>query len=191
MKDKNGKHILFCVMGRTASGKDTMVREACRYFGLHPVISYATRPQREGEPNTSHFFITKEEMNRINMEEVVAMTQIGEYYYFTTESLLDNSDFYIIDPIGFKQLAGSSKVCDKYCLIGIYLNISSECQKQHSTMRGDNIEVFKKRCIAEDPQFTGFEAECSPDYTIYVRDLDSTCKEFFDIIRQYICAQQD
>jgi guanylate kinase len=43
------EHVLICLMGRTASGKDTLASKLCERTGLRQVISYTTRERRTNE----------------------------------------------------------------------------------------------------------------------------------------------
>ena len=56
---KNNEHVLLCVIGRTACGKDSLVNKLCERTGLKAITSYTTRPRRENEGDT-HIFTTKE-----------------------------------------------------------------------------------------------------------------------------------
>jgi guanylate kinase len=47
----NKEHILLCVLGKTASGKDSLVDQLCQRTGLKQIISYTTRPRRTNEGN--------------------------------------------------------------------------------------------------------------------------------------------
>lgn len=55
---------LIAVIGKSASGKDTLVNYALKNFpNLNKVIHYTTRPKRAGEVDgVDYYFITKEEM---------------------------------------------------------------------------------------------------------------------------------
>jgi guanylate kinase len=41
----NNEHILLCVMGKTATGKDSLVDALCQHNNIQKVISYTTRPR--------------------------------------------------------------------------------------------------------------------------------------------------
>lgn len=53
---------LFCVMGKSASGKDTIFKRlvADESLGLHTVVPYTTRPVREGEIEGVEYHFTDE-----------------------------------------------------------------------------------------------------------------------------------
>lgn len=89
---------MYCIMGRSASGKSTLAREAAKHFNYKVVKSYTTRPIRPGEnpETTDHIFITKRDV--IQYEgHMVAKTEINGYLYFTTIEMLRESDIYVID----------------------------------------------------------------------------------------------
>ena len=101
MSDK--EHVLLCLMGKTASGKDTLAKKLCERAGLHQVISYTTRPRRNNEGDT-HIFISDEEYQGLeNSGEIAAFTQIGPYKYCCTVKQLYENDVYVIDPIGIQH----------------------------------------------------------------------------------------
>ena len=53
---------MFAIIGKTASGKDTLAKELCEKYGYRRVISYNTRPMRKGEKDgVTYHFITPEE----------------------------------------------------------------------------------------------------------------------------------
>ena len=89
-------HNLYLIVGRTASGKDSLTRAVAAKLNLSILSSYATRPRRPGETN-EHIFITPEEVEQYK-NDFVAYTKIGDYEYFSTKQQLLESDFYIIDP---------------------------------------------------------------------------------------------
>ena len=84
---------LFCIMGKSASGKDSLCRELMHDESLPftPVVTYTTRPirRRELEGREYHFCTEKEylrmkEEGRI-IEERCYMTEYGPWRYFTAE----------------------------------------------------------------------------------------------------------
>lgn len=54
---------LFCLMGKSASGKDTIYKAlvADESLGLHTVVPYTTRPVREGEAEGVEYWFVDEE----------------------------------------------------------------------------------------------------------------------------------
>lgn len=91
-KDKRGKYMgkIFYVMGKSASGKDTIYKKILeRVPELKRVIPYTTRPIRVGERDgVEYYFTTEEELNRITSENrMIEMrtyqTVLGPWSYGT------------------------------------------------------------------------------------------------------------
>ncbi|MDF2870850.1 MAG: hypothetical protein K0R05_2425 [Anaerocolumna sp.] len=85
-------HKLFVVMGKSASGKDTVFKEITRMeLKLKTVAGYTTRPIRDGEKNgDEYFFVTKEELLRLQEDNKVIEhraydTMHGVWDYFTVD----------------------------------------------------------------------------------------------------------
>lgn len=47
---------IYCLMGKSGSGKDTVFREIKKRTNLIPVVIYTTRPKRAGETNGQDYF---------------------------------------------------------------------------------------------------------------------------------------
>ena len=104
---------LICIVGETASGKDTIARIFESKYGLKQVCSYTTRGPRPGETDgAEHYFVSQEAFDEIrNKEKVVAYTKIESpksgvpgYEYCATYDECLKSDIYIIDPAGVDYL---------------------------------------------------------------------------------------
>lgn len=55
---------LFCLIGKSGSGKDTIFRNLIedKDLGLLPVVTYTTRPKRDNETDGNEYFFVNEEM---------------------------------------------------------------------------------------------------------------------------------
>ena len=84
---------IFLLMGKSSSGKDTIYRELMRKndIGLKKVVSYTTRPMREGETDgVQYLFKNEEEYRKLKddkkiIEERTYHTKCGEWRYFTAD----------------------------------------------------------------------------------------------------------
>ena len=82
---------IFCVMGKSATGKDTIYQKLLHENELHlqRIIPYTTRPIREGEvPGREYHFCTEEDVKRLETEgKIVELraydTVYGIWKYFT------------------------------------------------------------------------------------------------------------
>lgn len=150
-------HKLYCIMGRSASGKSTLARKVAEHFKLSILKSYTTRPIRPGEnPDSSdHIFITEKDVPKYK-EQVIAETEINGYLYFTTKEQLKSADIYVIDPLGLDYLQKNVNT-KEIKLVPIYISVNPLVAFHHAIKREDNLTEWIKRFNAEDEQFAVFE----------------------------------
>lgn len=160
---------LFCIIGETARGKDTLAKILEKDYGLRQVVSYTTRPIRPGEKDgREHYFIfddQADDMMDFMEDDIVAFTQIGNYRYFATKEELLASDIYIIDPVGLdslKDYVKRNKLNIGLCTV--YITCSDEIARERAIERGDNIDIFEKRAEDERIMFEQFDALEAYDY---------------------------
>lgn len=154
------KKKIFLIVGRTCTGKSSLAREMCDRLGVKQVVSYATRPRRKSEKEgADHYFIKSHDVEKYQ-DQMAAYTKIGDYEYFTTYQTLDESDVYVIDPVGIREL---KKRCGgKYDFVTIYIRVPRA--KWQQLMKGRGVE--KNRITQEDAQFTAYENDHGWDYHI-------------------------
>ncbi|MGN0171019.1 MAG: guanylate kinase [Lachnospiraceae bacterium] len=98
---------LFYIMGKSASGKDTIYKHLTRHYEgkVKRIVGYTTRPVREGEENgREYFFSTEEEVEQFAREHKIIelreyQTVMGPWKYFTADDGqidLDRSDYLYI-----------------------------------------------------------------------------------------------
>jgi guanylate kinase len=190
----NAKKKLFCIIGETASGKDTLVERLISSNPelYKPVCSYTTREKRDGETDgKEHYFITKSEFDNIKREageNVVAYTKIanekGEgYEYMATLKEVMDANIYIIDPLGLKYL--KDRFSDKLDVIAIYIYAPFvQRKKRAEKSRSDFNTKFEKRVNAERGQFDHFYRHRKFDYIIY--NFDGLSKESFQTFQTIV-----
>ena len=158
-------HNLYLIVGRTASGKDSLTRAVAEKYGLKILSSYATRPKRPGETN-EHIFISPEDVYKYQ-HDIIAYTKIGTYEYFSTKQQLLESDFYIIDPNGIEYLQEKIKGIANIELHVIYIAADYVTRKHRAlNNRHDKLATFESRCEAEEEQFINFECSRAWDERI-------------------------
>ena len=170
--DKKPKKTIFCILGESGSGKDTLVEYTLKEFklDLQPVLSYTDRPIRQGEQNgKEHIFLSKDEMTEFlnsNKKDIAAYTQIGEtgYRYCAMTSVIDRSDIYIIDPNGLKEF--KERTGDRYNIISIYIDCPLKERRKRAEGRGDVSTKFEARVAAESDQFAKFREDHGYDHVI-------------------------
>lgn len=166
---------LFLIVGETASGKDSVVKRL-EADGLgKAVVSFATRPMREGEENgREHWFVSQTEFNKIMEGSVLAYTKIAQpngegYEYCATLETLGDSNIYVIDPNGVSYMKKAFPNL-KTCVIYIYASLEERLQRAQS--RSDFDTAFRKRVEAEAEQFADFRYNKAYDYLVYNEGRD-------------------
>ena len=97
---------IFCLMGKSASGKDSLYRRLLEdaQGKLEPVVPWTTRPIREGErEGVEYHFTDREGLEKLEaegrvLEKRVYHTVHGDWYYFTVDdgSILPEEKKYLM-----------------------------------------------------------------------------------------------
>ncbi len=98
---------IFCVMGKSATGKDTIYQKLLNEskLDLKRIIPYTTRPIREGEvEGREYHFCTEEDVQRLDQENRIVElraynTVYGVWKYFTVDDgdiQLDKENYLLI-----------------------------------------------------------------------------------------------
>lgn len=163
---------LFCIIGRTCAGKDTLAKQLCERFPelFRLVCSYTTRPMRETEEQgREHKFVSAEEFHQLMVEKTpIAYTKIGDYEYMALKEDLENENVYIIDPSGVKYI---QEHFPEIPLVQIYVWAPYNVRKRRALYsRGDGCENFINRHQSEDRQFSEYEQHGLYDISIDTGD---------------------
>lgn len=145
------------IIGRTASGKDTLADALRRSCGMTFVKSCTTRPRRTPDEDT-HVFLTERQAEPL-VQDAVAYTKIGDYIYFTTAQQVMETEGYVIDPIGMRMLCGNMPGTS---FVIAYVHADSTERRQHALRRGDAAResaAFAARDASEDAEFDRFEQD--------------------------------
>ena len=155
-------HKLFCIMGETASGKDTLTKKLCEDTGMKTIVSYTTRPRRTNEGDT-HIFVDDSVYEQMK-DNLAAYTEINGFRYWTTIEQIYDNDIYIIDPNGLETLENLG--LEDIDLCSIYINVPIDVRLERALYRGDSVEDFFSRNKSEMKQFIQMKAAGGFDYAI-------------------------
>lgn len=93
---------IIAIIGPSGAGKDTFADIIADMTGFEKLISYTTRPMREGEKQgREHHFVGQ---CITPPEKRLAYTVYGGYEYWTTIEQLNNHAVYVIDEEGLRSL---------------------------------------------------------------------------------------
>ena len=155
-------HKLFCIMGETASGKDTLTKKLCEDTSMKAIVSYTTRPRRTNEGDT-HIFVDDSVYEKMK-DNLAAYTEINGFRYWTTIEQIYDNDIYIIDPNGLETLENLG--LEDIDLCSIYINVPIDIRLERALYRGDSLEDFFSRNKSEMRQFIQMKAAGGFDYAI-------------------------
>ena len=155
-------HKLFCIMGETASGKDTLTKKLREDTGMKAIVSYTTRPRRTNEGDT-HIFVDDSVYEQMK-DNLAAYTEINGFRYWTTIEQIYDNDIYIIDPNGLETLENLG--LEDIDLCSIYINVPIDVRLERALYRGDSLEDFFSRNKSEMRQFIQMKAAGGFDYAI-------------------------
>jgi guanylate kinase len=160
-------HRLFVVMGKSASGKDTIFKEITHMaeLPLKTVVGYTTRPIRDGEKNgEEYFFVSKEELSAFQRENRVIEhraydTMYGVWDYFTVDDgqidLEKNSSIIIGTPESFRQIRkyiGENRVYPIYLEVKDRLRLERALSRE-KTQKNPKYAELCRRYLADEEDF--------------------------------------
>lgn len=192
----NGK--IFCLMGKSASGKDTVYSEVRKSFdelGLRQLVMYTTRPKRVGEEDGHEYnFVTPEELEAmdsagkvIERRDYDTIYGIWSYAIVNDDQLSSDQDYVIKEetPEGYEKLAahfGSEHVIPIY----IYVEDGVRLLRALSREMGQDRPRYDEMCrryLSDCGDFAEIDADksmmrfvndniekCSEDIVSYIRD---------------------
>ena len=192
------KKIIIAIVGRSGSGKDTLIHAASETYSIPIVSSYTDRPMRPNEHNgVEHIFLSKEQMDKIvaNKSNLLAYTQIGKtgYRYCVTKSNVNSLPgdmvFYTLDPNGVKYL---KEHCPEYEIRVVSVQADYHIRKLRAITRNGEESAFLKRTKDENAQFDIFEHN-ENNYEFLVKNnttLQEAVSEFLTILESIICENE-
>lgn len=177
-------HTVYCVLGRTGSGKSTVTKEAANKLNMKVLKSYTTRQRRENETdeNCDHTFISPDEVEKYRNDMIAYTERVGYCSFATKQQLLDN-DFYIINPTGYYELKLKTKDMNVE-LVTIMVNVPYNDLRQRAKKRGD-YDAWQANYIKESEEFSSFEKSNLIDYFVLNdRSLEESVAKMVRIINK-------
>lgn len=188
---------IFCLMGKSASGKDTVYKNLLsdKDLSLKKIIPYTTRPMREKEEiGVQYYFTDNAGLEKLQNEGKVIEcrsydTIYGVWNYFTVADSqidLDNNDYLVIGtPEAFRKLKnyfGNEMILPIYIELddGIRLTRALEREKKQTTPK---YEEMCRRFLADAADFSEDKLkEAGVDFRFSNDDL----KECVESIKSFI-----
>lgn len=179
---------MIVIIGKTASGKTTIVDVLCKKYGMSDVVTYTTRPKRRGEKQgkTYHFISEEDFKNKVDdgffAEWKTYNTEFGDWYYGSSLEDLENADddtVIILTPDGYRDVVRRLQNKPK----SIYIYANNATIKERLKKRGDNKEEAQRRVEHDNADFKGVENEVD---VIFYNNSDTNIEELAEKIVTWI-----
>lgn len=155
---------MIILMGKTSSGKDTIMKELITSYGFSMIVRYTTRPIRDGEKDGhTYFFISEDDFKQKVESGFFAEwkeydTVEGKWYYGTSEESLLNAGInsvVVLTPAGYRDV--KDKLPKTVKVAYVYANNATIMERVIS--RGDNPKEAQRRLESDNVDFKGIEYE--------------------------------
>lgn len=156
--------MIFYIMGKSASGKDTLYKDLLsKCADLKTITIYTTRPKRDGETDgKEYFFVTKEylEDNKDRViEKRIYNTVFGPWIYATIDdgNIKSNENYLMIGTL--ESYIALKKYFGDKLIFPIYLEVSDDIRharalKRESEQKIPKYDEMKRRFIADEIDFS-------------------------------------
>lgn len=148
---------IICIVGKAGSGKDTILKSVCDIAKnkVNPIISYTSRPMRQGEINgKDYYFITKEEfLNKIQNNEMIEYTEFNGWFYGIASDCLSEEipNIGIFNPAGLESLKQYSNL--KIYIFYITASPKIRLLRQLNREEEPNVDEVIRRYKADNIDF--------------------------------------
>ena len=157
---------IFYIMGKSASGKDTIYKELIEKMPkFHSIVPYTTRPMREGEKDgVEYFFVDQERFDEMMDEEKIIEfrsynTKCGIWTYFTADDgqiELWQYDYLVIGTIesyyALKEYFGDDVMVPLYIEVEDGLRLQRALNRERMQDKPKYTELCR-RFLADDADF--------------------------------------
>ena len=182
--------MILVLVGESASGKTTLAKKFEEETDFSRVITYTTRPMREGEENgVDYFFINSEQFNKMCEEgRFIEHAEYRGWKYGTAMNFKQNENkIVVLTPAGARamkrnwdkenqQMVRQNKI--------VYIDVDRRSRLIKMLERGDDIEEAYRRSLSDVGQFDAFESEA--DFTIHNNCYEKTVHEVLEEIKRKI-----
>ena len=155
---------IFCLMGKSSTGKDTIGKHLLKTMDLKNIVLYTTRPIREGElEGREYYFVNNDEFKELEtsgkvIEKRVYNTIHGDWTYATVDSNIDleNNNYLVLNTlIGYEKLVnyyGKDTVIPIYIWVDLNTRIDRAFTREEQEKNPKYREICR-RFIKDEEDF--------------------------------------
>ena len=173
---------MIVLVGESASGKSSIEKYLVDNCEYNKIVSYTTRPPREGEVDgIDYHFITKSQFRRLSEQDFFAEQAVyRDWYYGVAKKDCTDDKVAVLTPHGLRQI---SKIKD-INVVSFYINVPRRDRLIKILQRGDNIEESYRRNLSDVGMFDGIrdEVDCVINNHGYSRSIEEISKEILRFI---------
>ena len=173
--------MIVILVGESASGKSTLAANLQEFEGFSRIVTYTTRPPRDGERDgIDYHFVTDEKFNEMiaNNEFVEYASYRGWQYGTAINSKITEDIVVVLTPAGaraFRKFAAEHPELELDIFV-VYLMVDRRSRLVKLLERGDDIEEAYRRSLSDVGQFDAFEREAD-----YIMHNDKYCLSSDDV----------
>ena len=173
---------MIVLVGESASGKSSIEKYLVDNCGYNKIVSYTTRPPREGEVDgIDYHFISKSQFRRLSEQDFFAEQAVyRDWYYGVAKKDCTDDKVAVLTPHGLRQV---SKIKD-INTISFYINVPRRDRLIKILQRGDDIEESYRRNLSDVGMFDGIWDEV--DYVINNHGYSKSIEEIAEEILLYL-----
>lgn len=195
---------IFCLMGKSSSGKDTIYARLLqdRSLGLERLVTGTTRPIREGERDgVEYYFYSEEALSRLERENRIIEcrayeTVHGIWKYFTVAD--EHLDLEHNNYLTINTLEAYCKLREYYGLkrlVPIYIDVEDGIRLKRALERemaqaSPKYAEMCRRYLADEEDFSKANLEREQIQPIFENvNLDETVEQITSYIRERTCSK--
>ena len=188
--------MIFCIIGKSATGKDTILKKILSIDNsLNKIVLYTTRPKRDDEVSGNDYYFVDEKYLKDNnskiIEKRVYNTIYGLWYYATIDDGNIKNDHNYIMITTLEAYNNLKKYFGENNVFPIYLEIPNELRRKRAIAR-ENIqkmpkyEEMNRRFEADEIDFSEENIKKSNINKKYNNeDIDKCLKHILEDINKY------
>ena len=168
------KYKIIALIGEAGSGKDTILQDLLQNSNFNEIISYTTRPPRDGEINgKNYFFLSPEEfLDKIQEDVMLEYTVFNGWFYGTPKEILkEGVNIGVFNPGGVWRLSQNDDI--DLQVFKIECDAAERLRRQLNREQNPNVDEIVRRYTADKQDFRklDFDVISIPNATPQDREL--------------------